>query len=242
MRFSHTIVAASLTAIAATLAFEQSASAQNTVVPQIAARDAGWGTVSDVALVIGALSPVLMPRIYYSDPTATVGWKGRWHFSMLAPAATMMGLTFLVDGPIKQAAKGPRPGCLQANTDVGFPGSGCESFGGPSTHMFATYGSFGAGATIFLVDTFKYSDGRFSVPSFIGNVALPLTAAVFGTVGRAVETGTDSATGVTIRAYEDGGQIAAGAISGVLTGALLGLGYSMLQRPSCGYGDSIFCW
>ncbi len=155
--------------------------------------------VSDVALAIGVLSPVLMPRVYYSDPTATVGWKGRWHFSMLAPAATMVSLTFLIDGPIKQAAKDPRPGCEQANTDVGFPGSGCETFGAPSTHMFATYGSFGAGATIFLVDTFKYSDGRFNVPSFIGNVALPLTAAVLGTVGRAIETGTDATTGVTIR-------------------------------------------
>ena len=24
--------------------------------------------------------------------------------------------------------------------------------------------------------------------------------------------------------------------------AAVGLGYAMLQRPSCGYGDSIFCW
>lgn len=198
--------------------------------------------VSDVALAIGVLSPVLMPRVYYSDPTATVGWKGRWHFSMLAPAMTMFGATMLIDGPIKQAAKGARPGCTNAATDVGFPGSGCETFGGPSTHMFASYGAFGSGTAIFLVDTFKYSDGRFSVPGFIGNVALPFTAAIFGTVGRAIETGTDTASGKTIRAYEDGGQIAAGAVSGLLTGALVGLSYAMLQRPSCGYGDSIFCW
>jgi hypothetical protein len=241
MRFSHTIVAASLTAIAATFAYEQPAAAQSPV-PAIAPRDAGWGIVSDVAMTIGVLSPTLMPRVYYSDPTATVGWKGRWHFSMLAPAATMFGLAVLVDGPIKQASKGPRPGCTQANTDVGFPGSGCETFGGPSTHMFATYGGFGAGTAIFLVDTFKYSDGRFNAPAFIGNVALPFTAAIFGTVGRALESGTDPLSGQPLRAYEDGGQIAAGAISGLLTGALVGLGYAMLQRPSCGYGDSIFCW
>lgn len=240
MRFSHTIVAASLTAIAATLAFEQSAAAQSPV-PAAAPRDAGWGLVSDVAMTIGVLSPTLMPRVYYSDPTATVGWKGRWHFSVLAPTMTMFGIAALVDGPMKLAAKGPRPGCTQAQTDEGFPGSGCETFGGPSTHMFATYGGFGAGTAIFLVDTFKYSDGRFNGPAFIGNVALPFTAAIFGTMGRALESGTDS-FGNPIRAYEDGGQIAAGAVSGLLTGALVGLSYAMLQRPSCGYGDSIFCW
>ena len=242
MRFSHTIVAASLTAIAATLAFEQPAAAQGTSqVPPLAPRDAGWGMVSDIAMTISVLSPTLTPRVYYSDPTATVGWKGRWHFSVLAPAATMFGLAVLVDGPIKQAAKGPRPGCTQADTDNGGAGSGCETWGGPSTHMFATYGGFGAGTTIFLVDTFKYSDGRFNAPAFIGNVALPFTAAVFGTIGRALESGTDQ-FGTPLRAYEDPGQIAAGAISGMLTGALVGLGYAMLQRPSCGYGDSIFCW
>ncbi len=241
MRFSHTIVAASLTAIAATLAFEQSAAAQSPV-PAAAPRDAGWGLVSDVAMTIGVLSPTLMPRVYYSDPTATVGWKGRWHFSVLAPAATMFGLAVLVDGPIKQAAKGPRPGCTAAQTDVGFPNAGCETFGGPSTHMFATYGGFGAGTAMFLVDTFKYSDGRFNAGAFIGNVGIPFVAAVFGTVGRALEVGTDPVSGLPLRAYEDGGQIAAGAISGLLTGALVGLSYTMLQRPSCGYGDSIFCW
>lgn len=245
MRISHSIVAASLTAIAALLAFEQPAAAQPAQDPvpvqPLVPRDQGWGTVSDVAMTIGVLSPFLMPRVYYSDPTATVGWKGRWHVSMLAPAMTILGATLLVDLPIKNEAKGARPGCDAANTQVGFPGSGCETFGGPSTHAFASYGSLGAGTTIFLVDTLKYSDGRFSVPGFIGNVGLPLTAAVFTTVGRAIEMGVDS-SGTPLRAYEDPGQVAAGAISGLLTGALVGLTYSMLQRPSCGYGDAIICW
>jgi len=104
--------------------------------------------------------------------------------------------------------------------------------------MFATYGALGTGTAIFLVDTFKYSDGRFNAPAFIGNVAIPLTAAVFGTLGRAVQSGPQP----FVYPYENGGQIAAGAISGVLTGALVGLGYAMLQRPSCGYGDYLFCW
>ena len=160
---------------------------------------------------------------------------------MLAPGFTMLGAALLVDLPIKKAAMGARPGCDASATQEGFPGSGCETFGGPSTHAFASYGALGTGSVIFLVDTFKYSDGRFSVPGLIGNVGLPLTAAVFTTIGRAIETGTDI-NGNTIRAYEDGGQIAAGAISGLLTGALVGLTYSFLQRPSCGYGDSIICW
>ena len=209
--------------------------------PPAAPRDQGWGTVSDVAMTIGVLSPFLMPRVYYSDPTATVGWKGRWHVSMLAPAMTMVAATLLVDIPIKNAAQGVRPGCLLADTEAGL--GGCETYGGPSTHAFASYGSLGAGTTIFLVDTFKYSDGRFSVPGFIGNVGLPLTAAVFTTVGRAIDSGaTDPSSGLAVRAFEDPGQIAAGAISGLLTGALVGLTYSMLQRPSCGYGDAIICW
>ena len=240
MRISHSIVAVSLTALAATIGFESPAAAQ-TSVPATVPRDAGWGTVSDIAMTIGVVTPFLMPRVYYSDPTATVGWKGRWHVSMLAPAMTMLGASLLVDLPIKKEAKGVRPGCTFSDTQVQFPGSGCETFGGPSTHAFASYGALGTGTVIFLVDTFKYSDGRFSAPGFIGNIAIPLTAAVFTTVGRAIEQGQDI-TGAPLRAYEDPGQIAAGAISGLLTGALVGLTYSMLQRPSCGYGDALFCW
>ncbi|MEZ4298274.1 MAG: hypothetical protein R3B70_25195 [Polyangiaceae bacterium] len=240
MRISHTIVAASLTTLASVLAFEQPAAAQPAgdpvpVQPQVA-RDQGWGAVSDVALTIGVLSPFLMPRVYYSDPTSTVGWKGRWHVSMLAPAMTMLGATLLVDIPIKNEAKGARPGCDASNTQVGFPGSGCETFGGPSTHMFATYGALGTGTAIFLVDTFKYSDGRFSAPAFIGNVGIPLVASVLGTVGRSFENSAD------VRAFEDPGQVAAGAISGLLTGAAVGVTYAILQRPSCGYGDAVICW
>lgn len=247
MRISHTIVAASLTAIAATLGVEQTAHAQPATDPvpvvPLVPRDAGWGVVSDVTLTISVLSPLLMPRVYYSDPTSTVGWKGRWHVSVLAPAMTMFGATILVDQVIKKEAKGARPGCSAANTDVGFPASGCETFGGPSTHMFAQYGALGTGTAIFLVDTIKYSDGRFNPWGFIGNVGIPLTAAVFGTIGRALETGgIDQTNNLQLRAYEDPGQVAAGAISGLLTGAAVGLTYALLQRPSCGYGDSIFCW
>lgn len=240
MRIGQTIVAASVTALVSVLAFEQPAAAQPAGDPvpvqPLVARDQGWGAVSDVALTIGVLSPFIMPRVYYSDPTSTVGWKGRWHVSMLAPAMTMLGATMFVDIVIKDAAKGARPGCDASNTQVGFPGSGCETFGGPSTHMFATYGGLGTGTAIFLVDTFKYSDGRFNAPAFIGNVGIPLVASVLGTVGRSFENSAD------VRAFEDPGQVAAGAISGLLTGAAVGVTYALLQRPSCGYGDAIICW
>jgi hypothetical protein len=52
--------------------------------------------------------------------------------------------------------------------------------------------------------------------------------------------GIDS--GATNRAFEDPLQMTAGAISGFVTGALVGLGYTLFQRPNCGYGGSLFCW
>lgn len=240
MRTKLTIVAAALTASAVTLGVAREAAAQPAgnpipVAPTVV-RDQGWGTVSDVFLAIGVASPLLMPRVYYSDPTSTVGWKGRWHISMLAPALAMAGATVLVDMPIKNEAKGPRPGCDVEATQLGFPGSGCETFGGPSTHAFASWGATGAGAGIFLVDTLKYSDGRFSAPAFIGNVMLPLTSSVFVTMGRAFQNSGD------VQPFEDGGQIAAGALAGFFTGLGVGAAYALLQRPSCPYGDAVFCW
>jgi hypothetical protein len=112
--------------------------------------------------------------------------------------------------------------------------SGCESFGGPSTHAFASWGAFGAGATIFLVDTLKYSDGEFSAGSFLGNVAVPIVAAFMTSAAR-------SADGRGI-GPESTGQVVAGALPGLGTGVLLGLGYSLLQEPDCGYGGYLFCW
>ena len=41
---------------------------------------------------------------------------------------------------------------------------------------------------------------------------------------------------------ESAGQIVAGTLPGLGIGALLGLGYSMLQEPDCGYGGFVFCW
>lgn len=219
--------------LAAFFASPEEAQAQD--IPPAANRDENWGAVSNVAMIIGASTVFLMPRVYYNDPEATVGWKARWHVSVLAPAATLTAITWFVDQPITNAIESTRPGCTFAETSAALPDSNCESFGGPSTHAFATWSTTGAGLGIFLVDTLKYSDSRFHFGAFIGNVLVPLTASVFTTVARGVEPGTSEG-------YESGGQLVAGALPGFFTGVLLGVGYSLLQEPSCPYGDAVICW
>lgn len=227
------LVLASMGLVAASWINSSEALAQTTV-PTIAERDPNWKIVGDVSLAIGASTVFLMPRVYYSDPESTVGWKGRWHFSHFAPMMTMAAATLLVDGPIKTSIQSTRPGCDDVDPRVAGPGSGCETFGGPSTHAFAAWGAFGVGTSIFLVDTLKYSKGRFHAGSFIGNVVVPLAAGVMTSVSRSV-----NGSGVQ---FESDKQVLAGTFIGMGTGMLVGLAYSMLQRPSCGYGNGVFCW
>jgi hypothetical protein len=231
MRIRETIVAAGFLSITAAVLAPREAAAQST--PPTPKRDANWDIVSNVSMVVSAATVTLMPRIYYNDPEATVGWKGRWHFSMLAPAMTMTALTLMVDLPIRNAIKSPRPGCEIDQTL--YPLTNCASYGGPSTQAYASWGTTGAGTGIFLVDTFKYSASRFNVPSFIFNVIFPLSLSVLTTVGRAVQPGTSLS-------YEGGGQIAAGALTGFASGIIVGGAYALLQRPACPYGNSIICW
>lgn len=204
-------------------------------VPPFAARDTTWGTVSTVSMLIGVGTVTLMPRVYYNDPEATVGWKARFHVSQLAPALALTATALLIDQPIKDAAQGNRPGCTTDETVVAFPDSGCESFGGPSTHAFAAWGAAGAGLGVWVGDTFIHSDGNVNAGSVIGNLAVPVTAAVITSVGRGIET--DGAL-----PYEDAGQIIAGVGFGLVTGFLSGIAYSALQEPNCGYGNFIVCW
>jgi hypothetical protein len=227
------IVLASLGLVAASWINSSEAFAQDTV-PTIVDRDPNWGIVSNVSLAIGASTVFLMPRVYFSDPESTVGWKGRWHFSHFAPMMTMAAATLLVDGPIKNALQLPRPGCEGVDPRVAGPGSNCETYGGPSTHAFAAWGAFGVGTGIFLVDTIKYSKGRFHAGSFIGNVVVPLAAGVMTSVSRSV-----NGSGVQ---FESDQQVLAGTFIGMGSGLLVGVAYSLLQRPSCGYGNAIFCW
>lgn len=235
MRRKLTIFIAGAATFAAAIFAPSKAEAQLPPVPPIVNRDSGWNTVSNLTMVLSASTVFLMPRVYYSDPEATVGWKARWHVSVLAPAMSLTALTLLVDGPIRNGIKSTRPGCTLDQTTLAYPQSNCESFGGPSTQSYASWGSTGAGLGIFVVDTLKYSRGKFNVGSFIGNFAVPFSLSLVSSIGRGVSPGNTTN-------FENGGQIVAGALTGFATGAVLGLGYSLFQRPSCGYGNSIFCW
>ena len=226
-----TIAAGVLAATLCTFASEGEAQAQ---IPPTVERDPNWDTVSNITLIIGVASASLMPRVYYSSPDATVGWKGRWHVSALAPIMTMTALTLLVDSPIHDAIQSPKEGCSVENTLDALPDGGCESFGGPSTHAFASWGATGAGLGIFLYDTVEYSDYRFSVPSFIGNVAIPLATSFITSAAR-------SADGRGL-GPEGTGQVVAGALPGLGVGLITGLVYSAMQEPDCGYGGYMFCW
>ncbi len=240
MRIREKIILASFGAALAAALAPAEASAQ--AVPAIAPRDETWGTVSHVSLGVGAGTVFLMPRVYYADPESTTGWKGRWHFSTLAPSMTMVAATFLIDGPIRRAFEAPRPGCSVDQTLVANTDSGCETFGGPSTHAFAAWGATGMGTGIFLVDTIRYSKGRFHAGSFIGNIAVPLVAAVMTSVGRGVESGGTDEFGTATLPFESSQQIVAGTFAGFFSGLIVGGAYALLQRPSCGYGNAIFCW
>jgi hypothetical protein len=107
----------------------------------------------------------------------------------------------------------------------------------PSTHSFASWGATGAGTAIFIVDTVKYSNGKFHPGSFVGNVAVPLVLSVFTSAARAADP-----TGPMVFPPETVGSIVIGSLTGFATGALLGLGYSFMLRPNCGYGGHIICW
>jgi hypothetical protein len=203
-------------------------------IPQIVERDPNWEIVGNVSMGIGLGSVIVMPRVYYSSPVATVGWKARWHISALAPIMSMTGLALLLDGPIKTAIQKPKDGCTVEQTLAKLPDSGCESFGMPSTHAFASWGATGAGLGIFLMDTIKWSNGHFHVGSFIGNVAVPFTASIMTSVSRSAD---GSGLG-----FEDTPQVVLGAVPGVIIGAALGLSYAYLQEPDCGYGNYLICW
>ncbi|MSP25212.1 MAG: hypothetical protein EXR75_08620 [Myxococcales bacterium] len=203
-------------------------------IPPLVERDPNWDAVSQVMLGIGAGTVALMPRVYYSSPAATVGWKARWHVSALAPIMTMTTLTLLVDGPLHDEMQGAKQGCSVEETFAALPQSGCEAFGSPSTHAFASWGATGAGLGVFLVDTVKHSRGEFSVPSFVGNVGVPLTTSILASVARSAD---GSGLGP-----EDTDQVLGGALAGAGIGLLVGAGYAFLQEPDCGYGNYLFCW
>ena len=81
------------------------------------------------------------------------------------------------------------------------------------------------GTGIFLVDTLKYSKGRFHAGSFIGNVVVPLAAGVMTSVSRSV-----NGSGVQ---FESDKQVLAGTFIGMGTGMLVGLEAPPIAIASC---------
>ncbi len=193
---------------------------------QASERNQAWGDVSTVTALAAGVGALLMPRVYYSSPEATVGWKGRWHISVLAPVMTQATLALANETSFKEAFADPRPGC--AMTGPGQPN--CETFGLFSTQSYAASAALGQGTAIFLVDTMKYSGGRFHFGSFAGHVLLPLTLTGVTAGGRLAGN------------YESAGQVLGSLGVGVVSGAVMGLVYGAFQEPRCGYTGNLFCW
>jgi hypothetical protein len=219
MRVRRQLVGAA-TLVACALAGE-SALAQNT--PK---RDQTWQTVSTLTLATGAGLQLLMPRVGYFETDTSLGWKPRWHASVLAPVMTLAVVGMANEMALKDGIKGYRPGCDETNEGV----AGCESYGAPSTHAFGAAAALGHGTAVFLIDSLKWNGGRFNAPAFIGDVALPLVLGVVTLAGRSAGN------------YESGGQIVAGATLGLGFGLASGAVYGLMRSPGCGYSQGVICW
>lgn len=189
-------------------------------------RDVPWQTVTGITMVAAGATQLLMPRVFYADPEVTVGWKARFHVSVLAPVMTMTVLSALNESALKDVFQGTRPGCDASNAGLAH----CDSYGMLSTHAFASFSALGHGAAVFLIDTTKWSDGRFNGWGFTGNVVLPFVFAGVTGIGRGLGN------------WESTGQIIGGGAAGLGFGFLSGLTYALMQRPECGYSGSLVCW
>ncbi len=189
-------------------------------------RSEAWDTATTVTALSAMGVELLMPRIFYSDPEVTVGWKARWHASVLAPSMTLATLALLNEVALKDAIEGHRPGCSEENQGE----EGCDSYGMLSTHAFAAGSAFGQGVGLFLVDTLSWSQGRFNFGSFAMNAAVPGVLAIITTAGR------------TAGDWETPGQAWGSAGIGLLTGLGMGALYGATQRPECGYSGGLICW
>ncbi len=189
-------------------------------------RSEGWKTATNVMTISSMGVQLLMPRVFYSDPEVTVGWKARWHASVLAPSMTLLATGLLNEQFLKPEFQGFRPGCDEQNQ--GLPG--CTSFGMLSTHSYLAGAAFGQGLGVFLVDTIKWSGGRLNGGALAMNVGVPAALGVITTVGRSAGN------------WETGGQAWGSAGIGMLIGLGMGALYAVGQRPECGYGGDLICW
>jgi hypothetical protein len=188
-------------------------------------RSAAWGDATTILALSSLGLQLVMPRVFYSDPEVTAGWKARWHLSQFAPIMTLATLTLVNEHHLKPSFESPRPGCEEDTTSAE-----CVTYGMFSSQSFLAFSAFGQGTGVFLGDTLKWSDGRFNAGAFTGEVGIPLVLAVVTAVGR------------TAGNWETGGQVWASAGVGAVVGLGTGLVYSLMQRPECGYTGSLLCW
>jgi hypothetical protein len=210
-------------AIATLLASASASAATPTPVPD---RSASWNSATKIMALSSTGLVMIMPRVFYSDPEVTAGWKARWHVSVLAPTMTLAAITLLNDVSLKGSFASFRPGCDATNQ--GMPG--CDSYGMLSSPSFLAFSSFGQGTGTFLVDTVKWSGGHFNGGAFAGDVVAPLILSVITAVGR----GSGN--------WETGGQVWGSAGLGLGAGLGMGVVYALLQRPECGYSGGMICW
>src|SRR6185369_14258098 len=74
-------------------------------------RSQGWKDATNILTLSSLGVQLLMPRVFYSDPEVTVGWKARWHASVLAPSMTLIAVGLVNEQFLKDSFKGHRPGC-----------------------------------------------------------------------------------------------------------------------------------
>lgn len=189
-------------------------------------RSEGWSTATNVMTLSALGMQLIFPRVFYSDPEVVVGWKARWHVSVLAPTMAITTLALFNEQLLKKEIGAYRPGCNQGTQGT----AGCTSYGMLSTQSFAASAAFGQGLGTFLVDTVKWSHGQFNFGAFAANTAVPGILAIITTAGRGAGN------------WETAGQAWSSAGIGLLTGFGLGVLYAAAQRPECGYTGDLICW
>src|SRR6266436_3199094 len=82
---------------------------------QVPDRSDGWNTATNILAASSLAVELVLPRVFFSDPDVTSGWKGRWHVSALAPVMTLAALGLFNEQVLKDAFTGSRPGCDSSN-------------------------------------------------------------------------------------------------------------------------------
>lgn len=222
------VLALTLAASAALLAAPRAAHAQDAEAPlPDRQRSEGWKDATNILTLSSLGVQLLMPRVFYSDPEVTVGWKARWHASVLAPSMTLIATGLVNEQFLKDSFQGHRPGCSESSQTFV---AECNDYGMLSTHSYLVGSALGQGLGVFLVDTIKWSGGRLNGGSLAMNVGVPAVLGVITTVGR------------TAGNWETGGQAWGSAGIGLAIGLGLGALYGAAQRPECGYGGDLICW